>query len=177
MARRFSHVAFVASPAPEAQNALRSLQGRYPLRRSRRRGRHRGAGRRRPDAALAAPVHGHREADLRHEQGHGRLPHERVSRGRSFRPPGEALRSVVHPLLMVARDVARTIPHGPRHQRSVDAAPDLSGREAARQHRLAGAHEGAQRRRHSRWRRRPARPPTTSPSTAPFCRSMLRCWR
>ena len=31
MARRFSHVAFVASPAPEAQNALRSLQGRYPL--------------------------------------------------------------------------------------------------------------------------------------------------
>ena len=38
-----------------------------------------------------------------------------------------AERSVVHPLLMVAWDVHGRGPYGPRHQRGLHAAADLSG--------------------------------------------------
>ena len=50
---------------------------------------------------------GTRQADLRHEPGVGRLPHERVSRARDCSSGSKrAERSIVHPLLMVATDTA-----------------------------------------------------------------------
>ena len=58
--------------------------------------RHRGARRRRADAADAAPAHERRRADLRHEPRLGRLPHERLSGGRPARP-ARARRGQRHP--------------------------------------------------------------------------------
>ena len=129
---RFNKVAFVASATPDAQAAaagLADLRRRRPGRG--RRGR--GPRRRRADAADACTVHGHRKADLRHEQGLRRLPDERVPGGRP-RSSGStaAQRSIVHPLLMTAVDIRGQRPHGAGHQRGLHAAPDLPGGEAAR---------------------------------------------
>ena len=62
-----------------ARSALRASRQRLRQRRSQDGRRHRGARRRRADAADAAPAHERRHADLRHEPRLGRLPHERLS--------------------------------------------------------------------------------------------------
>ncbi len=110
MARRFSHVAFVASPAPEAQNALRSLQGRYPLVDPddadvivalggdglMLRSLHRFMGTAKPIYGMNKGTVGFLMNEFREDDLFDRLEN--------------SLRSVVHPLLMVARDV-----HGQSH--------------------------------------------------------------
>jgi NAD+ kinase len=106
MTRRFKHVAFVASPAPEAQNALRSLEARYPavdpddadvivalggdglMLRSL----HRFMG-------TAKPIYGMNKGTV------GFLMNE-FREDDLFERLENSLRSVVHPLLMVARDVS-----------------------------------------------------------------------
>jgi NAD+ kinase len=106
MARRFNHVAFVASPAAEAQNALLSLQARYPtvdpddadvivalggdglmLRTL-----HRFMGSAKPIYGMNKGTVGFLMNEFREDDLFDRLEN--------------SLRSVVHPLLMVARDVS-----------------------------------------------------------------------
>ena len=162
-----------AKPSPRASASARSmamstLRGR----------RHRRAGRRRLHAADAASLHGHRQADLRHEPRLGRLPDERVPRARacssgSTRPSAAS----IHPLLMVATDATASAHTALRHQRGLAAAPDLPGGQAAHLHRRQDAAGGARRATACWWRRPPARPPTISPPTGRSCRSTRRCWR
>jgi NAD+ kinase len=106
MARRFNHVAFVSSPVPEAQNALHALQARYPsvdpadadvivalggdglmLRTL-----HRFMGSAKPIYGMNKGTVGFLMNEFREDDLFDRLEN--------------SLRSVVHPLLMVARDVS-----------------------------------------------------------------------
>ncbi|KAB0265103.1 NAD kinase [Microvirga brassicacearum] len=106
MARRFNHVAFVASPAPEAQNALQALQARYPTVDPTEadvivalggdglmlRSLHRFMG-------TAKPIYGMNKGTV------GFLMNE-FREDDLFERLENSLRSVVHPLLMVARDLS-----------------------------------------------------------------------
>ena len=176
MARRFSHVAFVASPAPEAQNALRSLQGRYPLVDPddadvivalggdglMLRSLHRFMGTAKPIYGMNKGTVGFLMNEFREDDLFDRLEN--------------SLRSVVHPLLMVARDV-----HGQSHTaRAINEVSMLRQTYQAAKLRVSIDSQVRMKELSADGilvATPPARPPTTSPSTAPFFRSMLRFWR
>ena len=165
-------IAFLASPADEAQAALAQLVAAH--------GQHEPeeadvivrARRRRLHAADAAPARRPRQAGVRHEAGHRRLPDEPLSRRR--RPADRAHRRGR------ARRAAAAGNGGAdrigRHrrlarlQRSLAAAADAPGRAPARSTSTAS-------RAWTNWSatacwspRPPAAPPTTSPRTARSCR-------
>ena len=88
MARQFDKLAFVASPTPEAKDAAAALGARYAHAPPEEADVVVALGGDGLDAAIAPPLHGHRQADLRHEQGLRRLPDERLQGGQ----PGRAAR-------------------------------------------------------------------------------------
>ena len=113
-----------------------------------------------------------RPADLRHEPRLGRLPDERLRRGRACSSASPAAeRAVIHPLVMRAERRGR--------RRTARRWPSTRSRCCARPTRPPSCASSSTARRGWRswsatacwWRRRPARPPTTSPPTARSSRS------
>ena len=94
---RFKNIAFVASEMKEAEQAGASSSPVTANAAGTGR-RHRGARRRRADAADDAPLPEQPHPDLRHEPRLGRLPDERLPRGRLFERLERAEIDVIHPL-------------------------------------------------------------------------------
>ncbi|SOR32362.1 protein of unknown function [Methylorubrum extorquens] len=108
------------------------------------------ARRRRPDASGAAPLHGHAQADLRHEPRHGRLPDERVPGRRPARTAGGDQAFDDPPDDDDRHRHRGEQPHGAGDQRGLHAAPDPPDREAAGLGGRSCPPAGTHRRRHPR---------------------------
>ena len=109
-------------------------------------------------------------ADLRHEPGLGRLPDERLPRGRAAAGGSRGPRSTSSiRLRMTAYDETGRRARGAGHQRGLAVPADLPGGEAQDLRRRQGAARGADLRRRAACRRPPAPPPTISRRTGRSC--------